>query len=145
MALQLAPLIDIFTLIIVFLLMSTVLGGVSIVFPPSMKSAKSVSTESVEAAPQVVINQQEVHIPILNRVIPLSVFKKQDPSELQALKSQVEAYIKNVDNESKGSVVNVNLLADAATPYSDVFDVVKALRKSGFQSVLFIAEGDKKQ
>ena len=51
-------------------------------------------------------------------------------------------YIKNAANESKNSVVNINVVADAGTPYKTVFNVVKVLRLSGFQSVLFIAEGD---
>ncbi len=141
-ALQLTTMIDVFTLIIIFLMMSTVLGGVAIVIPKDMKTAKSVSKESMETAPQVVITNDKVLIPTLKTEYPLSFFFNQNPNELAQLKALVGAYIKNAANESKNSVVNINVVADASTPYKTVFNVVKVLRMSGFQSILFIAEGD---
>ena len=140
--LQLTTMIDVFVLIIIFVMFSTVLGGVAIVIPPNMKTAKSVSKEAMETAPQVVISTDKVLFPTLKTEYPLSFFFNQNPAELAQLKAMVGDYIKNAANESKNSVVNINVVADAGTPYKTVFNVVKVLRLSGFQSVLFIAEGD---
>jgi biopolymer transport protein ExbD len=142
LTLQLTTMIDVFTLIIIFLMMSTVLSNVSIIIPSGMKQAKSVSKEAMETAPQVVIDKDKVLFPTLKQEFPLRFFLDQNPAELATLKTLVTEYIKNAANDSKNSVVNINVVADAATPYKIVFNVVKVLRQSGFQSVLFIAEGE---
>ncbi|MFZ4404228.1 MAG: ExbD/TolR family protein [Pseudobdellovibrionaceae bacterium] len=143
LVLQLAPMIDVFVLIIVFLLKATVLGGVSIVIPSDMKSAKSSSKESVEAAPQVIIHENKVELAFLNKKIDIKAFDSSN-STIDQLKSDLKSYIDKTSNQAKSSVVNLNIVADSRTPYRQVFDVIKVFREAGLQSMLFIAEGEKK-
>lgn len=145
LGLQLASMIDIFTLIIIFLLMGTVLGGTSISFPDGMAPAKSISKESVEAAPQVVIDKNKVVLSVINKEFPLSFFSDPNEKSFEDLKAAVSSYIKNADNQSKVTVINLNVIADKSLPYRSVYNVVKVLRQSGFQSILFVAEGEKVQ
>lgn len=144
--LQLAPMIDVFTLIIVFLLMSTVMGQASVEIPPGLKNPKSVSKETLDVAPQVIIHQEKVILPVLALELPLKQFMDGlEPKEMADLKAKVGAYIKNTADKNKGAVVNINVVAGHATPYPQIFNVVKVLRAAGFQSVLFVAESEAAQ
>ena len=138
--LQLATMIDVFVLIIVFLIKGTVLSNVSITLPSEMKAAKSVSREGLEAAPQVVLFNNEVEIGFLKQKYSLDEFTESRPGFVKDLKAQVDAYISQA--AEKNSLVNVNFVTDANTSYSQIYDVVKVLRKAGFQSILFIAQGE---
>ena len=58
------------------------------------------------------------------------------------MKAKVEAYIKSKDEKVRAQFVNVNFITSRENRYEHVFAVVKFLRKIGFQSVQFIAEGE---
>jgi len=143
--LQLAPMIDIFTLLIVFLLKSTVVADISIIFPSELEPPKSLSQESLETFPEVFLYQDRLEMPFLNEKRSLSSLADMSSKEVKDLKSRVEAYIRSAEGESKDNVVNINMLASRDNNYRSVFESVKFLRRIGFQSVLFIAEGEKKE
>jgi len=46
------------------------------------------------------------------------------------------------ENKSVESANHINVISDRATSYKVVYNVVKVLRLSGFQSMLFVAEGE---
>lgn len=140
--LQLTPMIDVFTLIIVFLLKGAVLGGVSIVFPSDMESAKSASKEVMEAAPEVLIYKDRVQIPSISQEFPLQFFESPDPDKIKDLSGRIRSYIQSVSAHGKDNAIHANVVADAKVSYRNIFNVVKALRQAGFQSILFIAEGE---
>lgn len=144
-SLQLAPMIDIFTLIIVFLLKGTVLGGVSIVIPTDMQTAKSFSKESVEAAPQIFVQQDQVLVPTLNKSYSITSFKNPTANFESEFIDSVKSYMSSLKFEAKESVVHVNLIADARVNYGSIFPIIKLVRKSGFESVLFITTGEAKK
>ncbi len=138
--LQLAPMIDVFVLIIVFLIKGAVLEETAITKPEGLNLAQSISRETSEAAPQVIITPEKVEFKMINETRPISEFKEDDfnPRDpmFQAFKKFIE---EKKDVESSN---HINVISDRSMSYKTVYNVVKILRISGFQSMLFVAEGE---
>lgn len=142
LTLQLAPMIDIFVLIIVFLLKSTIVADVSIVFPREMHPPISKSREGLETFPEVVVTETELIVGILHENIKLSDVERLGEDRMADLKGKVEQYVKTKDEKVRSQATHVNLITFRGNNYKNVFAAVKFLRKIGFQSVAFIAEGE---
>ena len=147
MELQLTAMIDIFTILVIFLIKGTVMGVSDMAVPSDMRLPTSLSREMVESAPQVIIDKDTVRVSSLGKAgievppVPLVDFKTSFNSKVasvEALKTTLEAYIKGLAPEQKlaGSILSV--IADRGAPYSDIFDVIKVFRVSGFDALLFI-------
>jgi hypothetical protein len=145
LALQLAPMIDIFTLIIVFLLKSTVVSDIALVFPSDLEAPLSSQIESLESYPEIFVYKDRIEVPFLELKKSLSSLKSISPSELEAYRVRAEKYRKQADGFSKSTVININLLAGRDNNYQNIFDSVKFLRQLGFQSIQFIAESESVQ
>lgn len=149
--LQLAPLIDIFVLIIIFLIKGTVMSNASVTPPSDLTPAKSKSPEGLEPAGQVYISPKEVMFSMINETISLSELAKQieshTPGTMTGKAAQItqklKGYVQSIPDQEKKSGILVNFLADAGTDYRTVFEVAKYCREIGFQNILFVAEGDK--
>jgi|JI10StandDraft_1071094.scaffolds.fasta_scaffold50175_3 biopolymer transport protein ExbD len=140
--LQLAPMIDIFVLIIVFLLKSTIVADVSIVFPREMHPPMSKSKDSLETFPEVVVTETELIVGVIHENINLADLEKLGEDRMTDLKNKVEQYAKAKDEKVRSQATHVNLITFRGNNYKNVFSSVKFLRKIGFQSVAFIAEGE---
>ena len=138
--LQLAPMIDVFVLIIVFLIKGTILEETAISKPEGVNLAQSISKEQSEAAPQVIISNEKVEFKMINEVRPLSEFKEDDFNPRDPVFAAFKKYIE--ENKTVESSNHINVISDRSTPYKTVYNVVKILRISGFQSLLFVAEGE---
>ncbi|MFN8790663.1 MAG: ExbD/TolR family protein [Bdellovibrionales bacterium] len=138
--LQLAPMIDIFVLIIVFLLKGTILESTAIEKPEGLQLAKSVSREESEVAPQVVISSTKVSFKMVNEERPASAFESEDFDVRDPLIQAFKDYIQK--NKKIEGAQNINVISDQAMSYKVVYNVVRLLRVSGFQSMLFVAEGE---
>ena len=138
--LQLAPMIDVFVLIIVFLIKGTILEETAISKPEGVNLAQSMSKEQSEAAPQVIISNEKVEFKMINEVRPLSEFKEDDFNPRDPMFAAFKKYIE--ENKTVESSNHINVISDRSTPYKTVYNVVKILRISGFQSLLFVAEGE---
>lgn len=143
--LQLAPMIDIFVLIIVFLVKGTVMGGITVNVPPDINAARSVSPEDLEAAPEVHVYKDKVVFKMLEKSLTLVNFDlEQEPKEVQTLREEIKKYYEGIPVAARKSGNLVNFVADSQVSYDRVFQVVKFLRQSSVSSVLFIAEGENK-
>lgn len=150
--LQLAPLIDIFVLIIIFLIKGTVMSNASVTPPADLNPAKSISPEGLEPAGQVYISPSEVYFSMINEKISLAEFSQQLEShtaeKMTGLSAQItqklKTYIQKIPDQDKKSGILMNFLADASTDYKTVFEIAKYCREIGFQNILFVAEGDKR-
>ena len=142
LSLQLAPMIDIFVLIIVFLLKSTIVADVSIVFPREMNPPLSRSKESLETFPEVVVTETELILGMVQENLNIKDLEKLGPDRIDEIKTKVEYYVKTKDENTRVQAVHVNLISNRENNYKNVFASVKFLRKIGFQSVNFIAEGE---
>lgn len=142
LTLQLAPMIDIFVLIIVFLLKSTIVADVSIVFPREMHPPLSKSKQGLETFPEVVLTETEMVVGMIHETLQLSDVDKINENRLEELKNKVEAYVKSKDDAVRSQATHINLITFRGNNYKNIFAAVKFLRKIGFQSVAFIAEGE---
>lgn len=140
--LQLAPMIDIFVLIIVFLLKSTIVADVSIVFPREMHPPLSKSKETLETYPEVVLTESEVIVSMIGETLNLGDIEGLSEERILELKNKVDYYVKSKNETVRNSAVHVNLITFRGNNYRNVFSSVKFLRRIGFQSVAFIAEGE---
>lgn len=138
--LQLAPMIDVFVLIIVFLIKGTILEESAITKPEGVNLAQSISKERSEAAPQVIISNDKVDFRMINKVKPIAEFKNDDFDPRDPVFKEFKKYIE--EHKDVESSNHINVISDRATSYKVVYNVVKVLRISGFQSMLFVAEGE---
>jgi biopolymer transport protein ExbD len=139
LTLNVVALIDICSLILIFLIMESYFGESSIVVPKNMIIPKSVSKESVENAPKIVISDRDVTASFIPDPVPLDLFRQND-AKLIEYKGKVKAFIASIPPQARSSGLLLNLIADQKTPYRDIFDVVAVFREAGFQSILFLAE-----
>jgi biopolymer transport protein ExbD len=144
LSLNVTALIDICSLILIFLVMESYFGESSIVVPNSMTIPKSVSKESVENAPKIVISSTDVTASFIPQPIPLESFRGEN-AQLKDYKEKIKAFVASIPAQARTSGVLLNLIADQKAPYKDIFDVVSVFREAGFQSILFVAQtqGDK--
>lgn len=143
--LQLTAMIDVFSMIVIFLIFGTVFGAADIVIPVGLEIPKSVSKEGIDSAPRIVIQENTVTLSLTNEVFPLADFKA------PALRRQVQEKLKPVLKDFKdrritnaGAGMNpINLVADQGTSYEHIYDVVSTFRELGFDSIYFVAMGGK--
>ena len=141
--LQLTALIDVFSMIVIFLVLGGVMGAPDIVIPESMKIPKSKSKEGIESAPRVTVERDKVTFSLDAKSIPLQSFATHESRErlVQELKPFAGEYFKK-EAKAKSSIKALNVIADQETSYRDIFDVVLVFRKIGFGSILFVANGE---
>ena len=142
--LQLTAMIDIFSMIVIFLIFGTVFGASDIVIPPDMKIPKSASREGLDTAPRIIIDKDKVRVSIWDgAVYPLEGFHGGDGSaQVRTLRSRLKAYVAELPEGSKRTGLMLNVIADKNAEYRDIFDVVKVFRSEGFESLLFVAMGE---
>lgn len=138
MELQLTAMIDIFSLIVIFLILGTVMGGVEVTLPADMTIPQSYSKESLESAPQVIVQDSEVTFEVLKLKVPMAVFTNPNAPELEEVRSQLKNYVASLPDTSRTSGILLNVIADQKTPYQKIFDVVRVFRESGFEALLFV-------
>ncbi len=142
--LNVVPLIDISAMIIIFLVLGSIFSESSIVIPRDVFLPTSDNKEDLVQAPQISVSKESgVELNIFNKItVPLKDFSEErESSALQQLKARIKEYISKLSEDQKKQGILVNFIADKATPYKEVFDVIKFFRESGFQSILFVAQG----
>jgi biopolymer transport protein ExbD len=140
--LNLTSMIDISAIIIIFLVMGTVFGTSAIEPPADMKFPKSFNKEMIENAPQIIVTDTIVEVPFLHRQIELVNILEDRTEKLKVIQAELRNYIEAIPSEVRGSGVLLNLLADKKTSYKTIYDVSSFFREVGFESMLFVAEGN---
>jgi biopolymer transport protein ExbD len=145
--LQLTAMIDIFSMIVIFLILGTVFGASEIILPKNMSLPKSVSKEGVESAPRVVIERDRVTTSVSDVTLGLELFHGDSaathPSVL-AMRKSIKEYLKTHPKNDKNPTQLLNIIADGEAAYRDIFEVVKLFREEGFETLLFVATGEGK-
>lgn len=145
MSLQLTAMIDVFALIIIFLMKGSVFGVSAIPIPPDLTVPDSISHEEIEIAPTVGLDKDKVVVSFLNesQEVPLAWFRPENSEnpDIVKYKEKVKSYIDGLAPENRAAGVLLNVVADKTATYKDIFDVVVVFRAAGFESVLFIAKG----
>lgn len=146
MSLQLTAMIDIFSIIVIFLILGSVMGTTDVVIPGTdFVIPKSVSKESVNGAPQVVISNTSVMFPALKLELKTESFLRtsKNTQEMDSLNLKLKKYLKELPESSKGSGYLLNVVADEKVPYGKLFEILKVFRAAGFESLLFVTSPKK--
>ena len=120
LALQLAPMIDIFFLIIIFLLKSTIVADVSVIFPSQMHPPLSQSRENLDTFPEVVLNETEVTLGFLNVTKKLEEIDTLTDEDIGILKAKVDSYIKSKDEKIRKQSININFITSRENNYKNI-------------------------
>lgn len=135
-------LIDICSILIIFLIKGAYFGQTSIDAPADLVFPVSVNRDDVMQAPQVLVFNNKVKSNIVEGEYSVEKFREQAArTELEDYKRKIEAYVQKLPSDQKKDGVYLNVVADKETSYRDVFDVLQFYRAAGFESVLFVAEG----
>ena len=141
--LQLTAMIDIFSMILIFLIMGSVFGGVDIIVPNGIKLPKSKTNEISSSALTVAILADQVQVTGLqSKDVPLAEFRRdrvQNSAAINGMKAELKAAVDKMSKEEKAKGVPLNVVCDQKAPYKDVFDVMQVFRGSGFNTILFVA------
>ncbi len=141
--LQLTAMIDIFSLIVIFLIKGTVFGVSDLPVDSTIRLPESRSSETLETAPNVQIVSDKVIFSAattedLKLGVPLSELESGGTGR-ERLLAEIRDYLARLPAEARGSGVLLGVIADRDAPYSKVFSVVRFFRQSGFDSLLFVA------
>lgn len=142
--LQLAAMIDVFTLIIVFMLKGAVFTTNNVEVPTDIRPPLSLSKETSEVAPQVFVTLAEVRFPMIERTVLKDSILNDEVTKTD-LRNVLKDYHAKMDFTNKQAVINLNIVADVGVPYSYLFEVVKLAREAGYQSMLFVTLGEHKE
>jgi biopolymer transport protein ExbD len=126
--------IDIFAMLVIFLLKSTVMGAVDVQVPPDTRLPDSMSKETIEASPKVLIDGAQVSTSFLTK----PAVRVED---VVSLKPAIQKYITELPKDSGAQASTLSVIADKEVPYRKIYDVVKVFREAGFGNVMFIANG----
>lgn len=145
MELNLTAMIDVFSMIVIFLIFGTVFGATDIVVPTGLEIPKSISKEGLDSAPRLLIHEGKVSFSLSDEVLPLQVFRtaesrKQVEEKLKPVMDQYQSRRKGIAGAGSSPI---NLVADQGAPYEEIYDVVSAFRELGFDSIYFVATGGK--
>lgn len=140
--LNLTSMIDVCAIIIIFLVLGTVFGVSSVEAPADLKLPKSYNKDMVENAPQIIIRKDKVDILFLHRNIDLVNITENKEEKLKVLNAEIKKYIEEMSTQAKSSGVLLNIISDKMIDYKTIYDVSNYFRSAGFQSMLYVAEGN---
>ena len=145
---QLATMVDVFSILIIFLIFGTAMDSTLINLPSDFMVPKTISDGAVANAPQVTVYDSEFELSLSERKYPLSLitdgFEDSNPM-IQELKQVVSAYrekSKNIRKSANGAPSEngeefnyLNLVADKSATYDKLFPVIKFFKAIGYSNV----------
>ncbi len=136
---QLAAMVDVFSLLIVFLVLGTVFNSASLALPEYVHLPISMSKQIIEVSHQVIITDQEVNFNFINKKVSMDIVREVsgDPKEIE-LKNAISIFVKQ---QPADAPLVLNVLADQQVSYKSIYDVIKYCRAVGFKTVSFITTG----
>lgn len=141
--LQLTAMIDIFSMIVIFLILGSVFGGADVLIPPNTKLPKSTSIELSGQAPTVAIAGGKVRVSLVEGMeIPVERFhqgRAETDPEIGRLKARLKEAVDKIPEKDRKAGVPLNVVSDQETPYIDIFNTVRVFRDSGYSTLLFVA------
>ncbi len=140
--LQLTTLVDVVSILILYLVVSTVFGISNLVLPTELKLPESLSKEQMDATPQLLVHGGQITFSESKRQIDVLSFVGEG--------AQSEAYINHLRSEARKHKKTIgdrplllSLIADSRTKYGTIFPIVAKVKRAGFDTVIFVAEGER--
>lgn len=145
--LQLTALIDVFSMIVIFLILGSIFGADDLSLG-DLRIPKSFSHEVSGANATVKIEGSKVSWSGSPDSLPLSTFRDASPesrAKLDSLRAAISESLKRLESGSPSMERRkaLNLIADERAPYQDLFDVLRFFREAGYTNVLFVATSEK--
>ena len=137
--LPITAMIDVFSMIVIFLLLGGAFGSSDIKIPKGTVLAKSVTEEAAIAAPQVHWTEGGLDAEFVSSKLDEAVLREGGGEVYESFKNKLKTYLGAMPAHVRTSQKPVNLVADAGTPYETVFRVIKLLREAGFENVLLVS------
>jgi biopolymer transport protein ExbD len=145
---QLATMIDVFSILIIFLIAGTAMDSSILNIPNDIILPKTISKSSTLNAPQITIEKNIIMVNFINEKINYSeIVTVEESSKLKNVRLKVEEYLKNVEagKKSKKSLSesqllqSLNLVAGDKTSYEIIFNTIKWFKDRGFQNTILVA------
>lgn len=142
---QLATMIDVFSILIIFLIAGTAMDSSVLNIPTDIILPSTESKATSLNAPQVTLQSGKVIINFIQDEISLKELLADDGSvKLTVIKNKLNQYlekVKKISHKNKADLQllqSINLVADKDTPYADVYSTIKAFRNLGFQNTILV-------
>lgn len=138
--LQLTAMIDIFSMIVIFLILGSVFGASTIAIPEGMILPKSNSKETLDPAPDVTVTKDSVTSSFAAE--PISIADFSDADKASEIRAHAARYLQNLPEAQKKKIKLLSIIADRELPYAKLFAVIRVYREAGFDTLMFSATGE---
>jgi biopolymer transport protein ExbD len=142
---QLATMIDVFSILIIFLIAGTAMDSSILNIPGNLLLPETKSTASTINAPQVTLSQGIVNINFINKSLPIKDIENMENSlDVSDVKLKIKDYLSQVTLKNKRKtkelqmLQSINLVADKEVSYDQLFAVIKFFRTQGFQNTILV-------
>lgn len=142
---QLATMIDVFSILIIFLIAGTAMDSsvlnvpIDIMLPSTQSKATSLN------APQVTLNSGKLIMNFIQDEIALEELVAEVESEkVKNIKIKLNSYLEKIKKNSHKSkadtqlLQSINFVTDKKTSYADVYKTIKVFRNLGFQNTILV-------
>lgn len=140
---QLAAMIDVFSILIIFLIAGTAMDSSIINIPADLFLAETTSKATSVNAPQATLKNGILVINFINTEVSL-IDIENDSEKIKEVGVKLKNYLTNVEINNKNKITDIqslqsiNLLADKDTPYKQIFTTMKYFRGYGFQNTILV-------
>lgn len=140
---QLATMIDVYSILIIFLIAGTTMDSSTLNIPADFNMAETTSSSNSVNAPQATLKNGVLQINFINEKVSINEIENSSV-KLENIAIKLKSYLAKVDLENKKKntelqlLQSVNLLAEKSTPYKDIFTTIKYFRGYGFQNTILI-------
>jgi biopolymer transport protein ExbD len=144
---NLTPMLDIFSILTLFLITSAVFGSSSVEVLESIKLPLSISKNQIQKAPQISISDEGISAPFLKikyKIDPFFPENRNQPAALK-LKQEIRKYVRSVANDPNQTFPTLVVVADRSLSYEYLYDVISLFREAGFQKLSFVAQDQESQ
>lgn len=142
---QLATMIDVFSILIIFLIAGTAMDSSVLNIPTDIILPSTESKATSFNAPQVTLQSGKVIMNFIQDEINLKELVSESESDkLINVKIKLNKYLEKIKKDSHKNkadlqlLQSINLVADKDTPYTEVYSTIKAFRNLGFQNTILV-------
>jgi biopolymer transport protein ExbD len=143
---QLATMIDVFSILIIFLIAGTTMDSSIMEIPADLIMAETISKSISVNAPQVTLKNNEVNINFINEKLKIEDLDpvSTNTEAINKVTDKVRAYLANINLKNNKNptdlqlLKSINLVADRDVPYKNIFNTIKFFRNLGFQNSILV-------
>ncbi len=143
---QLATMIDVFAVLIIFLIAGTTMDSSILQIPVTIVLPSTTAVASTINAPQITVLKDKIWFSLTDKEYPLDLLKNPDAhaAMVQQIQDEITHYqAKSNEKKTKvqigsASANYINVVAAKDTPYRDIFLAIKFFRNAGFKSAVLV-------